>query len=469
MKEKNAAEIHFYTQKGEAYQSLSSLQKHLFTGELLSAYWDISKGEPVLMIGLGEEALEAIQIKEVAAKAAKECQAKKIGNSVLFVDEILTFCGKEHLIDVLEGLYLGGYQEPKFTKEKEDISEPSFEIKSTLFTEEELSLAKEKTSVLCASIKKARDRVNAPANRLTPEIFAREVQEEFKNLNVEVTVFTKEDLIKMQMDALLTVGDSAQNPPFLVILTYKGDEAKEESIGLVGKGVTVDTGGYCLKTPGSMKGIRGDMAGGAAVIGALHALAKNKVKTNVIAAIPMCENRISSGSFLTGDVISSYSGKTIEIGNTDAEGRLILADAVSYLTENKKVSQILDIATLTGAVVNLLGFTIGGLICDNEQFYQEFMEAANKSGERYLRIPFYKEHEKMIDSQVADVKNISEQGCGTITAGLFIRRFAGKTPWLHLDIAGTAWTDPAVFEFQAKGATGAAISTLYYLAGGEII
>lgn len=469
MKVTKTAHIHFYTNTGKSYDALSTMQKDFFDGEFLSVYWDIYDEIPVLMIGMGEKLSESINVKEVAAKASKECLKKKIDKGILYVDEILDICGKESLADVIEGLHLGYYVEPDFSSEKSERKIPTFNMISNYYDEEEQDKAWKAGTALCEGIKVARDRVNAPGNMLTPEIFANKVKEDFKNLNVEVEIFRERELKEMGMDALLAVGESSQNSPVLVVLNYRGDKNKGENLGFVGKGVTVDTGGYCLKSAGSMKGIRGDMAGGAAVAGTVYALAKNKVKTNVTAAIPMCENRISPGSFLTGDVISSYSGKTIEIGNTDAEGRLILADAVSYLVKNKKVSKILDIATLTGAVVNLLGFTIGGLVCDNDEFYEDFMAAANKSGERYLRIPFYKEHEEMINSQIADLKNVSDKGCGTITAGLFIRRFAKGIPWLHLDIAGTAWTDPPAFAFQSKGATGAAVSTLYYLAGGEII
>ena len=192
------------------------------------------------------------------------------------------------------------------------------------------------------------------------------------------------------------------------------------------------------------------MAGAAAVAGAVYALAKRKEKVNVTAVMPLCENRISSGSFLPGDVITSYSGKTIEIGNTDAEGRLILADAVTYAIHHEHATRILDIATLTGAVVNMLGFSIAGVLCDDHGLWQEFEAASEKSGEKYWLLPFGREHEKMIESDVADIKNIGGSVCGTIAAGLFIRAFAEGLPWIHLDIAGTAWTETPLYEFQIQ-------------------
>lgn len=212
-----------------------------------------------------------------------------------------------------------------------------------------------------------------------------------------------------------------------------------------------------------MVGIKGDMAGGAAVAGAIYALAKNRKQTNVVGLIPMVENRISSGSMLPGDVITSYSGKTIEIIDTDAEGRLILADAVSYAVRNEHVSRVLDIATLTGAVCTSLGFGAAGMLSDNGEFCREFERAYEKSGERYVRFPIYEEYERMIQSEIADVKNVGGKFAGSITAGLFIREFAEQTPWIHLDIAGSAWVDPPVFEYQSKGASGAGVTSMYYL------
>lgn len=166
-------------------------------------------------------------------------------------------------------------------------------------------------------------------------------------------------------------------------------------------------------------------------------------------------------------MITSYSGKTIEVMDTDAEGRLILADAVTYAVRNEHVDRVLDIATLTGCICTSLGFVAAGMLCDNEDFVRDFERAYRKSGERYLRFPIYPEYERLIESDIADVKNVGGKYAGSITAGLFVRRFAEQTPWMHLDIAGTAWVDQPVFEYQSKGASGAGVTTLYYLCAGE--
>ena len=187
------------------------------------------------------------------------------------------------------------------------------------------------------------------------------------------------------------------------------------------------------------------------------------MKANVTVVIPSCENRISRESFLPGDVIGSLSGKTIEIGNTDAEGRLILADAITYAIQNERVTKILDIATLTGAVVAMFGFTTAGVMCDDDAWYETFEAAAGHSAEQYWRLPIFKEYKKMVESKIADVRNLSNGGCASITAGMFLKTFASPLPWIHVDIAGTAWVDSPIWEFQSAGATGAGVTTLYYL------
>ena len=205
------------------------------------------------------------------------------------------------------------------------------------------------------------------------------------------------------------------------------------------------------------------MAGAAAVAAAMHAAAAQRLKVNVTACLPLSENRISQSALLPGDVITGFGGRTIEVLNTDAEGRLVLSDAVSYAVRREGITKVLDIATLTGAVANMLGNTIAGAMSDDDGFYALFERALEHSGERYLRLPFGREHEKMIKSDVADVKNVGGGCCGTITAGLFIRSFCEGRPWLHLDIAGTAWCGSPTYAYESKGATGAGVTTLYYL------
>ena len=227
----------------------------------------------------------------------------------------------------------------------------------------------------------------------------------------------------------------------------------------------MDTGGYCLKPGSSIYDMKGDMAGAAAVVCALKSIAQRKLNINVKAIVPLVENRISRASFVPSDVITSYSGKTVEIINTDAEGRLILADAITYAIRDEKVTRLIDIATLTGAVVGMLGQTITGVMTnDEEEFYNIFDASSYFYGERHLLLPYYDEHEEMIKSEFADIKNLGDKFCGTITAGLFMKAFTEDTPWMHFDIAGTSKMDKPVFSYEEAGSTGAGVVSLYSLA-----
>lgn len=454
-----------FVKKGEQEKLLGEETREFFDASFLKTAVLPVEGKQELLVGLGEKPLDKMKVKELAAKAVAECREKKIKEVSLDVSPLVQDQGIEAVRDITEGALLGSYCQIRFGEDQKEEEKPC-RVWLSGIPQEHISQAQSITKEACAlarGVMFARDMVNLPGNRLRPREFARQVMNRMEGLPVESVCYDRARLKEMGMEALLAVGDSSEYEPCMLVLRYQGAPGQSRITGLVGKGVTCDTGGYCLKAASSQLGIKGDMAGGAAVAGTVYALAQMGVKTNVTAVIPMCENRISPGSFLPGDVISSYLGKTIEIGNTDAEGRLILADAVAYAVAREKVTEVLDIATLTGAVANMLGFSIGGVMCDDESWYEEFRRAHEISGERYLRIPFYEEHEKMIESELADVRNMSSDGCGTITAGLFIRKFAQGRPWLHLDIAGTAWVGQPVFAFQSKGATGAGVTTMYQL------
>lgn len=440
----------------------------VFQGKELQTFYNPILDTPTLYIGIGKkENLNYITIKEIFAKLSKEIKKMNIDKCSINIEKLYEIYKINMISHTVEGLILGGYSYTKDEEENRLNCEISlYGIKDNNI--DDINKTIKEMTYLMSGVIFARNTVNCPGNKLRPADFVNEISKFMKDVDVEIEVLDYKKLKELNMEALLSVGDSSKFKPYLMIVRYMENKDSEEVFGLVGKGVTCDTGGYCLKPANSMAGIRGDMAGASAVIGSIYALAKNKIKTNVVALVPICENRISESSLLVGDVISSYSGKTIEIINTDAEGRLILADAVSYGVKNEKITKVLDIATLTGAVVTLLGFSIGGVMCDDENLYKEFEKAYERTGERYLRLPFYKEHESMIKSDVADIKNLGKSHCGTLTAGLFIREFAQKKPWIHLDIAGTAWTEPPIFEYQSKGATGAAVTTIYELCKGDI-
>lgn len=410
---------------------------------------------PVLKVDCAAGFSDRVQIKELYAKAVKEWSSTEFCADLT---QLVEEKGLSYVSDAVEGMLLGTYKPERYPI----VPRKEWKIELLGLPAEAENIVSE-TETLAEGVAWTRDMTNRPGNLLRPPAFAEEVQKLLQELPAEVEILDADKMKKLGLNAVLGVGMSSAYKPCLCIIRYKGNPGDDRVTGLVGKGVTCDTGGYCLKSASSMKGIKGDMAGGAAVAGTVYALAKNRIPVNVTGLIPMVENRISDGSLLPGDVITSFSGKTIEVVDTDAEGRLILADAVAYAVQEEHVSRILDIATLTGSICSSLGFGAAGMLCDNEEFCREFERASEKSGERYLRFPIYAEYERLLESDIADIKNFGGRFAGSITAGLFIRAFAGQTPWIHLDIAGSAWVDPPIFEYQSKGASGAGLSTMYYL------
>jgi len=266
------------------------------------------------------------------------------------------------------------------------------------------------------------------------------------------------------MEAFLSVAKGSENGPRLIVMRYFGDESKKDDVlGLVGKGLTYDSGGYSIKPTSSMDTMKSDMGGASSVIGAISAIAKKKLKINVVGVIAACENMISGAAYKPGDIIGSMAGKYIEVLNTDAEGRLTLIDAVHYIIEKEKVNKVIDVATLTGAALVALGLTTTAVVSNNDEFYKKLENASFKADEKVWRLPAFEEYKKLIKSDIADLKNIGGRYAGTITAGLFIGEFVQNKPWLHLDIAGTAWSEKEA-GYYSKGGTGVGVRTLYYLA-----
>lgn len=284
-----------------------------------------------------------------------------------------------------------------------------------------------------------KDLVNEPANVLTPEGLANSTIEIMKGTDVKVEVFGKEDIEKLNMKAFLSVAQGSKNPARLIVMTYMGNADCKKITGLVGKGVTYDSGGFSLKANKVMVNMKNDMGGSAAVIGAMKILAENKVKANVIAVVPACENILSIDAYKPGDVIGSMSGKTIEVKNADAEGRLILADAVTYIINGKKVDRVIDIATLTGAGAIIFGQRMSPYLCTDEDIYKALEKASEDCGDRIWRMPIIEEVNEMLDSEIADLKNTGGEGApGMIVAGMFIGKFREGIPWAHIDMAGKA-------------------------------
>lgn len=448
----------------EAAETAGFPVNDVFRAEFLSCFPRLSEDSRLcLYVGLGsQEQLSLRKFTDVVAKGARALKGYNRYSAEIDLSGIFPQFGVDCIRSAVLGVKLGLYEFCIYKSENKDFSF-SFFLKG--IPENQLSMAQEqldRTGNLADAIISTRNLVNTPANLMTPAILADSIKTEAKKCGVRAEILEEKEIAALGMDAFLAVGNSSGNPPRLIVLKYFADPGSSDITALVGKGVTCDTGGYCLKNRDSMLGIKGDMAGGAAVANVIFALSRNNIKANVVGIIPACENRISRESFVPGDIVKSMSGRTIEIRNTDAEGRLILADAVTYAVRRERATRIIDVATLTGAVVNALGFSTAGVLTDSDRLWMELEAAARISGEQYWRLPIFPEYEDMIRSKIADIRNLGEQYCGTITAGLFIKAFAEGLPWLHMDIAGTAWVDTPVFEHQAVGATGAAVTTLYH-------
>ncbi len=287
----------------------------------------------------------------------------------------------------------------------------------------------------------ARDLVNEPPNVLGPIEFA-ERAKGLKDLGVEVEVLTEADMKKRGMRALLGVAQGSARPPRLVVMRWNGGRAKDTPVAFVGKGVVFDTGGISIKPAAGMEDMKGDMAGAAAVTGLMRALAGRKAKVNAIGVIGVVENMPDGAAQRPGDIVTAMTGRTIEIINTDAEGRLVLADAVAYTEERFKPRFMIDLATLTGAIIIALGHHYAGMYATEDAMAAQLSAAGEATGERVWRMPLGKEYDKQIDSKFANVKNASGRDGGSVTAAHFIKRFVKDTPWVHLDIAGTAMGSP---------------------------
>ena len=309
----------------------------------------------------------------------------------------------------------------------------------------------------------ARDMANEPGNVWTPTRFAEFGRKLAKTYNFTCKVLSKADMQRLKMGGILGVNSGSAQPPKMVILEYK-TLTRNPTLLLVGKGLTFDSGGISLKPPKGMEEMKFDMCGGAAVLGAMQAVGEEKPKgINIIAIVPATENLPGPSALKPGDIITIYGGKTVEVVNTDAEGRLILADALAYGIKQYKPKAVVDLATLTGAVVIGLGHHRTGLLSNNDELAQKVMAAGDRSGEPLWRLPLGPEYSKQIKSKVADIKNVGNRAAGTITAAAFLQEFVGETAWAHLDIAGTAYNFTEKSYVPNKGPSGIGVRTLLEL------
>ncbi len=343
------------------------------------------------------------------------------------------------------GAWLRSYKFEQYkTKKKKDDAEQEgpAEIALAVADAAAAKRAEGEAAGVAEGVLLARSLVNEPANVLTPVEFARRAAK-LASLGVEVEILDEKALSELGMRALLGVGQGSAQESQVVVLRWNGGAPDAAPLAFIGKGVVFDSGGISIKPAASMEDMKGDMAGAAAVTGLLHALASRKAKANVIGVLGLVENMPSGEAQRPGDIVKSMSGQTIEIINTDAEGRLVLADALWYVKEQYKPAFMIDLATLTGAILVALGQEYAGLFSNNDELAQRLAKAGEATGEKLWRMPLGPAFDKLIDSRFADMKNTGGRHAGSITAAQFLQRFVEKTPWAHLDIAGTGMSSPA--------------------------
>jgi len=407
------------------------------TGEITLRY---ENGLTKIFCGIGEKSSCTLQtIRNTAAKGIQKVfDLKREQVSVLAFNKSNEPVDGSNLA-LIEGIILGSYRFSKYKSEK------PHEIKKIEIAGEQLNTTEiRRTEIICKSVLYTRDLVNSNASEITPQYLANEALELAKFENLEVTVLDEKEMNKKQLNLINAVGSGSSTPPRLIIMEYIGDKNNNSKTAIIGKGITFDSGGQNLKPTGHIETMRSDMAGAATVLGVMKALVELKPSINVTGVIGAAHNAIGTNAFFPGDVYKSYCGKTVEICSTDAEGRLVLADAISYSVRNFKPDTIIDFATLTGGVVVALGEMVAGLFSNNDKLADKLFKTGEKCGEQIWKLPLYKEYCDSLKSDIADLRNLSKFKKGTassITAAAFLREFVEGTPWAHIDIAGTAFNE----------------------------
>jgi leucyl aminopeptidase len=365
----------------------------------------------------------------------------------------------------LEGAVLGAYSFVKYKKEK-GTSLSALELCGEHVPQREAG----RVCAICDCVNYSRDLVNENAHIANPEFLVREARALTKAGRMTITVLNEKDLAKKGLHLLAAVGQGSPVPPRLAIIRYKGNRSSKDTTAIVGKGITFDSGGQNIKPTGHIETMRQDMAGAAAVLGVMKAISILKPKVNVVAVCPFAHNAIGGHSYFPGDVYKAYDGTTVEIASTDAEGRLILADAISYCKSTCDPTRIIDLATLTGGILTSLGSVVAGLFSNNDDLARRLFDAGEATNERLWRFPLYEEYTDSIKSDIADLRNVSSFKKGwasSITGAAFIGAFVDKTPWAHLDIAGTAFNEESAKGELPQFATGFGVRLILKYLGVE--
>src|SRR5271167_1475557 len=423
------------------------------------------KAARLLLVGAGKrEQSNSATLRKVAGAALRYLKARSVKQFAFLVRENAP--AEDSAQAIAEGALAANFEADKYkTEKKNDKSIDT--VLLTGYSDSERGTAEKglaRGRIIAESQNFARDLINEPSNKLTPKILAEKAEAMAKQAGLSVEILDEKKIADLKMGALLSVSQGGPEPPRVMVVTYTPANPKPGApvIGLIGKAVTFDTGGISIKPADGMEKMKYDMAGGATMLGVMRALAALKPNVKVICVVPATENMVSGTAQKPGDIQTAMSGKTIEVLNTDAEGRLILADAVHY-AKQLGVTHIVDAATLTGAIVVALANVNAGVFGNDQAWTDKLLASAKATGEKMWQMPMDEEYREFIKGSFADIQNVgSGKGGGAITGAMFIREFAGDTPWIHLDIAGTAWNDDAK-AWLAKGPTGVALRTLVHL------
>jgi leucyl aminopeptidase len=427
----------------------------------------------VLVIGLGEaEKFEPWMLARYGGAAVRQLGRKNVRDVAFALPQQIKGNETACASFLIEGAVAGAFDTSIYQKDPERRSgAENVTILADGFDEAALRKGAERGQILGDAINLARRLAITPANDMTPTHLAGEAERAATASGLEIEVFDEARCRELGMGSFLSVAQGSAQPPKFIVMSYKGDPGSKELLALVGKGITFDTGGISIKPAERMEEMKYDMSGGAGVIAAMSAIGRLKPKLNVVGIVPATENMPGGKATKPGDIFTAMNGKTIEVINTDAEGRLVLADGLCYANK-LGATKIVDAATLTGACVIALGHAASAAVSNNDDFAQQFLNAAKPTGERYWQMPLFEDYSNAMKSDIADLKNTGGRPAGTLTASAFLKAFAGDTPWVHLDIAGTAYLDNES-AWQAKGPTGtpvrAFIALVEQLSGAPVI
>ena len=416
------------------------------------------KAKRLLVLGGGKSGkFSQFDLRRLAGAAVRTLKSRGL-RSFAFVAPQAGFPPEVAVKAIVEGAFVGNFDPDTYRSDRKDQAIDQLTIVAS-GDQAKLQAAVHEAAVIGESQNFTRELVNEPSNRMTPTVLADRAKKMAQEVGLKCEVYGADKIKELKMGAFWSVAQGSDEPPALIVLKYDPAGAPERPVlGLVGKGITFDTGGISIKPADGMEKMKYDMAGGAAMLGAMRAIALLKPKIKVTMIVCATENMPSGKAQKPGDVQIAMSGKSIEIINTDAEGRLVLADGLFYARQ-LGCTHLVDAATLTGAVVVALGYVNAGIFANDDQLYARFETAEDKAGEKFWRMPLDEEYKDVIKSSIADIMNSGGRWGGAVTAAMFLKEFAEETPWLHLDIAGTAWTEEAK-PWIAKGPSGIAVRSL---------